>query len=443
MATLTKKITERAVLRVMIGGFLLVLLVLVISGLNGLSSLHGLQVGARELSTEFGTSSDLIAQMQRQIAGLNAIVHRLWNEPEAIDETTLLALVQETESNISRIAIAGAGTQEEAQWRELAATSRKFTAQVRQALESQTPTATIRTLAEQHQDLIAHAASLINGSYQRAVGAQAQMDRELERLVRETLFVVMGCVLIGSLLAFFTLLLVGRLIRNKEHQEEELNRVSWLLVENREATARRFSHELHDELGQSLTAIKANLATLGSTPNNPSRLADCVTLVDEAIENVREMSQLLHPRVLDDFGLDVALRSLAEKLSERTNIEIDYETNLTERLPIETATHLYRVGQEALTNVVRHSKATKARMSLRRDQDQVTLSVEDNGVGIPETRTEHAGSGGMGMIAMGARARHLGGSVTVDKSTLGGLLVEVQVPVKGSFDEFQSAGLAR
>ena len=97
---------------------------------------------------------------------------------------------------------------------------------------------------------------------------------------------------------------------------------------------------------------------------------------------------MLHPRILDDFGLDVALRSLTEKLSRRAELEIDYESNLTERMPIEIATHLYRVGQEALTNIVKHSKATKARVELRREQDQVTLSVEDNGVGLSEKRGE-------------------------------------------------------
>jgi two-component system sensor histidine kinase UhpB len=94
-----------------------------------------------------------------------------------------------------------------------------------------------------------------------------------------------------------------------------------------------------------------------------------------------------------------------------------------------------------LTNIVKHSKATKARVVLRREQDQVTLSVEDNGIGLSEKRGEDPGGGGLGMTAIGARARYLGGSVKVDTAELGGLLVEVQVPVKGTFDEFHSSGI--
>ena len=133
---------------------------------------------------------------------------------------TLLAQVQETQRNIERIAAAGAGTSEEARLRGLAFASERFTTQVRQALAgSEFPATAIRTLAEQHRDLIADAArSHRRAALSGAVEAQAQMDWEIQRLIRETLFVVTGCLLIGSLLAFVTLLLAGRLIHNKERQ---------------------------------------------------------------------------------------------------------------------------------------------------------------------------------------------------------------------------------
>ena len=104
-----------------------------------------------------------------------------------------------------------------------------------------------------------------------------------------------------------------------EWQAGELSRVSWHMLDNQESTARRFSHELHDELGQSLTAVKANLAALeaGGAPD-PRRLDDCMRLVDEAIGNVRQLSQLLRPTILDDFGLEAGLRWLAEGFTQRT-----------------------------------------------------------------------------------------------------------------------------
>ncbi len=105
-------------------------------------------------------------------------------------------------------------------------------------------------------------------------------------------------------------------------QASELARLQYQFIETQEETARRFSHELHDELGQVMTAVKANLAALrdAQRPAVPAKVHDCLVLVDRAIADVREMSQLLRPTVLDDFGLDPALRSLAESFSQRTGI---------------------------------------------------------------------------------------------------------------------------
>jgi signal transduction histidine kinase len=99
--------------------------------------------------------------------------------------------------------------------------------------------------------------------------------------------------------------LVSFLIRRMDWQTAELGRVSWHMLEDQEATARRFSHELHDELGQALTAIRTNLSALESGAHaNQSGVQDCLRLVDEAIGNVRQLSQLLRPVILDDFGLE-------------------------------------------------------------------------------------------------------------------------------------------
>ena len=157
-----------------------------------------------------------------------------------------------------------------------------------------------------------------------------------------------------------------------EWQTAELGRVSWHMLEDQEATARRFSHELHDELGQSLTAVKTNLTALASAgPAESPRLADCLHLVDEAIGNVRQMSQLLRPTILDDFGLEAGLRWLAEGFAARTGIDVQVESTYSGRLPDDTETHLFRIAQEALTNVARHADAKhvthQARWQARRN----------------------------------------------------------------------------
>jgi two-component system sensor histidine kinase UhpB len=219
-----------------------------------------------------------------------------------------------------------------------------------------------------------------------------------------------------------------QLIRRLEWQTAELSRVSFHMLEDQEATARRFSHELHDELGQQLTAIKTNLNALegGGQVNRP-RLEDSLLLVDEAIGNVRQMSQLLRPIILDDFGLEAGLRWLAEGFSTRTGIEVRVESNHSGRLADETETHLFRIAQEALTNVARHAGAKHVRMKLGSANGQVIFSVQDDGRGLDAA---HSGGSGLGMIGMRARARSAGGDVEVNPAPGGGVLIEVRVPLR-------------
>ena len=200
------------------------------------------------------------------------------------------------------------------------------------------------------------------------------------------------------------------------------------MLENQETTARRFSHELHDELGQCLTAVKANLMSLRTATKEafPVRLEDCVQLVDDAIRNVRELSQLLRPTILDDFGLEASLRWLSEGFQDRTSIVVDFSSDFHGRLADETETHLFRIGQEALTNIARHSGATKVFIKLTDEGDTIHLSIGDNGRGMPVEL--EPGRKGLGMTGMRARARTAGGELTVNQLDDGGVLLDVRVP---------------
>jgi signal transduction histidine kinase len=202
------------------------------------------------------------------------------------------------------------------------------------------------------------------------------------------------------------------------------------MLENQEATARRFSHELHDELGQSLSAIKTNLTALGNGANGQGdRLHDCLQLVDDAIGNVREMSHLLRPTILDDFGLEAGLRWLAEGFSARTNIAVHVDSAYSGRLPDETETHLFRITQEALTNVARHSGAQRVDIRLEVTNGDVLLTIQDDGRGLaPEPRNGTPATGGLGLIGMRARARSARGDMTVRSRPGEGVRIEVRAP---------------
>jgi len=195
------------------------------------------------------------------------------------------------------------------------------------------------------------------------------------------------------------------------------------MLEDQEAAARRFSHELHDELGQSLTALKANLAAIDG---NSARVADCVHLVDEAIGNVREMSQLLRPTILDDFGLAAGLRWLCEGFGQRTGIDVTCEVPFAGRLPDGAETHLFRIAQEALTNVARHASAKHVRLRLEQADGLVSLRISDDGRGLSGSPDNPRG---LGLIGMRARARSAGGDMEIRSRPGEGVLIEVRVPV--------------
>jgi signal transduction histidine kinase len=235
------------------------------------------------------------------------------------------------------------------------------------------------------------------------------------------------CVTLFLLCASWAVRVSTGLFKRLESQANELNRLQYAFLETQENVARRFSHELHDELGQSLTAIKANLSALRTEPS-PSRLQDSMVLVEDAIRDVREMSQLLRPTILDDFGLDAALRALTETFSQRTNIRVDYKSDIRNpRLNDQTETHLFRIAQEALTNVARHSGATEVEVKLAADSRQVQLTVSDNGHG--GSVAEKGDRTGLGLAGMQMRARGCGGKMMVKSDAGRGFTIAVTCPI--------------
>src|SRR5262249_54581213 len=157
---------------------------------------------------------------------------------------------------------------------------------------------------------------------------------------------------------------------------------------------------------------------------HPGRIEDCLGLVKDAVQNVREVSQLLRPSILDDFGLNASLRWLADNLAERSGKPVRFTSSFTGRLDGSVETQLFRIAQEALTNVVRHADATEVEVELARADRHVLLRVSDNGRGMDVAGSTH----GSGLVGMRARARAAGAHLSVESRPGEGVSIRVQVP---------------
>lgn len=423
-----KHITHKAILQVLAGGFALVIILLLTASTIGVRNIRSIREDAAQLVREQIVTNRLLDEIQHQEATLGEAFSTLARDPDSVDPDRILGQLNEAERNIDKIVEEGLRTRQRRSWQLLADASASFSEEARRILAIDEPeTFASRELFRRHERVIAATARLIAASYHRAIAEQNQIDQRSETLMRESVLLLGSCLGLALLITLVTVRMTTRLFRRMEWQTGELSRVSWHLLENQETTARRFSHELHDELGQSLSAVKANLSALEASGGaDPSRLSDCFRLVDEAIGNVRQLSQLLRPTILDDFGLDAGLRWLAEGFTHRTGIEVKYHSNFNGRLPDETETHLFRIAQEALTNVARHSEARNVSISLESTGSEIQLFIRDNGRGLPPASTGH--QEGMGMIGMRARARSTGGDLQIRSRNKSGVEIEVRVP---------------
>lgn len=215
-----------------------------------------------------------------------------------------------------------------------------------------------------------------------------------------------------------------------------LRDLSTRLMKLQDEERRRIARELHDSVGQTLAALAMNLALVRSDVERLSKIAnalnDSESLVRDMSTEVRTISHLLHPPLLDEAGLSSAIHWYGDGFAKRSGIkvEIDVPEDL-ERLPAELETAIFRVVQECLTNIHRHSGSAVARIRVRRHDDQVAVEIEDKGRGIPPEKQEEmatTGTPGVGVRGMKERIRQLGGTLDIDSSNKG-TLVKLQIPV--------------
>jgi len=428
---ISRRITQRTIVRVLILGFSLVILLLVAAVALATRNTSVIKRQSEALVREQALVARLINEISVEQGAVNAIVNQITRDPESIDPDEIQAQLDSTDEALSRIMRSAAGTPEAALWQDLQQAARAFSVEAKRIINAdEIKNDSLRTLVKMQNDVRGHVRDLVLASTERSASAEGVIARESENLMRQSAILLGFCLLFAFICAVFTVRLTIELFRRMEWQAHELSRVSWHMLQTQEAAARRFSHELHDELGQALTALKANVSAL-NPDNLATRRRDCINLVDEAIGNVRELSQLLRPVILDDFGLDSALRWLAERFSQRTGIQVRYDSNFSGRLADETETHLFRIAQEALTNVARHSGATEVKMILGQDGDKIGLTIRDNGRGMP-AKPEKKPS--LGLVGMRARARHAGGELTIDSGKDRGTAVHASVPARQQSD---------
>ena len=214
----------------------------------------------------------------------------------------------------------------------------------------------------------------------------------------------------------------------REHTEEQLRNLSLRVMTLQDEERRHIARELHDTCGQTLAAMKMSIALIRETekprPELQVLLDELTALTDSALQEVRTTSYLLHPPLLDEAGITSAARWFVEGFARRSGIEVQCEIAANiERAPRDCELVLFRVLEESMTNVHRHSGASAATVRLQRLGEQLQLEIQDNGKGIAEERLrsldKSAGKIGVGITGMRERVHQLGGRLEIHSSGSG------------------------
>lgn len=214
---------------------------------------------------------------------------------------------------------------------------------------------------------------------------------------------------------------------------ERMQLLSSRLMEAQEQERRAIARELHDEIGQVVTGIHLRLQALGQETDDPEmaeELQESMAMVEHLLQQVRDLSLNLRPSILDDFGLVPALEWLIRRQVRKSGLEIDLSADAEVRPRSEIETVCFRVAQEALTNVVRHAEATRARVSLNQNTRELELEIQDNGVGFDvEKESGRALQGGsLGLLNMRERVLMAGGRFDIESTPGQGTRIRARFP---------------
>ncbi len=218
-----------------------------------------------------------------------------------------------------------------------------------------------------------------------------------------------------------------------QNTTRQLKALSRRVLQAQEQERRRIAIELHDELGQSLTAIKINLQLSerfkGQAPADLN--LESIRIVEDALQQVRSLATALRPSMLDDLGLVPALQWLSDQAAQRGGFSVSFQYDAhSGRVASDIETVCFRIVQEALTNVTRHARASEVTIALRREHDELLLSVQDDGQGfdLAAMRERAIAGGSLGVLGMQERATLVGGQLEIDSAPGRGSLLQFRCP---------------
>ena len=241
-----------------------------------------------------------------------------------------------------------------------------------------------------------------------------KLQQSIDSHINETKKIILIVAILSILIIFIFGILIN--LSQKKKTDQKINELSQRVIDMQEEERRRISRELHDGIIQTLVSIKYSLEATGlfiskSQQQKPQSLLDAETSLGGAINEIRRISHHLHPRILDELGLSSALESLAIEFSERTGIEVNVTKPAVRKLlSDEINTTLYRVVQESLTNIEKHANASKVRVCITIEQNELVLKVKDNGRGFDTKMEANKIDHGIGLRNLAERVEYHCGS---------------------------------
>ncbi len=436
---------RRRIWLALLGGFGGLLVLMIGAGIDAQIVLGRLHASGTEMRRRFERRSGLLEQIRSQIYMSGTYVRDYLLAPEPAGAGAQLARLQTAQRDTNKALREyerDLAPEELATFRELRSEIQEYWRVLDRAFDWTPAQRNARRDAFFYEELVPRRTAMLqvadrvaNVNELELAHGENGFSRDFERF-RWASITTLSITLIGGLLVTgLTITYLLRLEREAQLRLEEsgraqadLKELSAKLVRAQEEERRAISRELHDEVGQSLSAIVMetdNLLDFDHAAEVRSRLEAVHELAARTVEETRNMSLLLRPSMLDDFGLVPALQWQARDAMRRTGLRVQVDApEMADGLPEEHKTCIYRIVQESLNNAARHAQASAVQVTVRRDAAQVLVSVQDDGSGFDTKWTR-----GLGLLGMEERVRHLGGRFEIDSKPGRGTFIRAALPV--------------